>query len=247
MIRIIRSFLCLLCFAIFGGGALGLGGIIFPIMLLIYRRPETRRRILSQSIHISWKFFVWLMSGMRLISIKSADINAMKQLRGNIIVANHPSLIDVVILISLIPKSVCVVKKSLFHNIFVKRVIQHIYLSNDMSAEEFITRGSEFLDNGYNIIVFPEGTRTVVGRKVRLHRGFAYLHMKTGKPILPIHIENTPPILGKKQKWYDIGTKTSVYTLKLQDEISYKQADNQTERDTAISITNIASRAMFGL
>lgn len=247
MIRAVRSFLCLLCFAIFGGGALGLGGIIFPIVLLIYRNPASRRRILSQSIHVSWKFFVWLMSGMRLISVKSPDIDAMKELRGNIIVANHPSLIDVVILISLIPRSVCVVKKSLFHNIFVKKVIQHIYLSNDMSLEEFIAHGGDFLDNGYNIIVFPEGTRTVAGRKVRLHRGFAYLHMKTGRPILPIHIENTPPILGKKQKWYDIGTKTSVYTLKLQDAIYYKRSDNQTERDAAILITNIASRAMFGL
>ena len=166
----------------------------------------------------------------------------MKNLRGNIIVANHPSLIDVVILISLIPKCVCVVKKSLFHNVFVKRVIRHIYLSNDMSAEEFIARGSEFLGAGYNIVVFPEGTRTVAERNVRLHRGFAYLHIKTGCPILPIHIDNTPPILGKKQKWYDIGTKTSVYTLKMKEKIVYTMDKNQTMRDAAISVTNMAAR-----
>ena len=171
----------------------------------------------------------------------------MRKLRGNIIVANHPSLIDVVILISLIPCCVCVVKKSLFHNLFIKRVIRNIYLSNDMSADEFIKRGAEFLDSGYNIIVFPEGTRTVAGRKIRLHRGFAYLHMKTRRPILPIHIENNPPILGKNQKWYDIGTKTSVYTLALKDEIVYNNPENQTTRDAAISITNMAARAMFGV
>lgn len=245
MIRIIRSFLCVICFAIFGGGALGLGGIVFPIMLLFCRRPSSRRRILSQSIHGSWKFFVWLMSAMRLISVKYDDINSLKHLRRHIVIANHPSLIDVVILISLIPRSVCVVKKSLFHNIFVKRVIQHIYLSNDMDATEFITRGTEFLDAGYNIVIFPEGTRTVAGRRVRLHRGFAYLHLKTGRPILPIHIENVPPILGKKQKWYDVGTKTSVYTLKLRKKITYTMVDDQTIRDAAICITNLASNAMF--
>lgn len=245
MIRIIRSFLCMVCFVVFGLGALGLGGIIFPIMLFICRRPESRRRILSQSIHGSWRFFVWLMAGMRLISVKCNDVQQMKKLRGNIIVANHPSLIDVVILISMIPRSVCVVKKSLFHNVFVRRVIRHIYLSNDMSADEFIARGNEFLDAGYNIIIFPEGTRTVAGRNIRLHRGFAYLHLHTGKPILPIHIENTPPILGKKQKWYDMGTHTSVYTLKLKDKIAYRDADFRTVRDKAIDITNMASRAMF--
>jgi 1-acyl-sn-glycerol-3-phosphate acyltransferase len=235
----------MLCFAIFGAGALGLGGIVFPIMLFIYRRPATRRRMLSQSIHWTWKFFVWLMAAMRLISVRCDDIKQMKSLKGHIIVANHPSLIDVVILISLIPRCVCVVKKSLFHNIFVKKVIRNIYLSNDMGADEFIARGSEFLDNGYNIIVFPEGTRTVAGRKIRLHRGFAYLHLKTGCPILPIHIENTPPILGKKQKWYEMGTKTSVYTLKLKEKIVYSRAETQTARDAAIVITNIAETAMF--
>ena len=245
MIRIIRSFLCLLCFAIFGGGALGLGGIIFPILLLLYRRPETRRKILSQSIHGSWKFFVWLMCWMRLISVKCDEIRELNQISGHIIVANHPSLIDVVILISLIPKCVCVVKKSLFHNVFIKGVIRNIYLPNDISAEEFIARGSEFLDAGYNIVVFPEGTRTVNNRKVHLHRGFAYLHIKTKKPILPIHIDNTPRILGKTQKWYDVGTKTSVYTLKLKNTITYKTTENRSMRDEAILVTNIASNAMF--
>ena len=69
--------------------------------------------------------------------------------------------------------------------------------------------------------------------------------MKTGRPILPIHIENVPPILGKKQKWYDIGTKTSVYTLKLKKKIIYTMVDDQTIRDAAICITNLASNAMF--
>ncbi|MBO4480814.1 MAG: 1-acyl-sn-glycerol-3-phosphate acyltransferase [Alphaproteobacteria bacterium] len=245
MIRVIRSFLCLLCFVIFGVGALGLGGIIFPIMLFIYRNPAKRRQILSKSIHISWKFFVWLMAGMRLISVRCGNMLQLKTVRGHIIIANHPSLIDVVILISLIPNSVCVVKKSLFHNLFIKKVIQHIYLSNDMSADEFIVRGTEFLDNGYNILIFPEGTRTVKGRKTRLHRGFAYLHIKTGKPVLPICIENVPQILGKMQKWYDIGTRTSVYTLKLKPEISYNMPENQSLRDAAISVTNLAAGAIF--
>ena len=245
MIRIIRGFLCVICFAIFGAGALGLGGIIFPIMLFVCRKPAVQRRILSQSIHKSWRFFVWLMTMMRLISVRGVDARQMEKLHDKIIIANHPSLIDVVILISLVPRCVCVVKKSLFHNIFIKRVIRHIYLSNDMGLEEFMERGTEFLESGYNIVIFPEGTRTVANRKIMLHRGFAYLHLKSGRPILPIHIDNMPPILGKMQKWYDIGTKTSVYTLKLKNEIVYSQSENQTIRDAAIAVTNLASVAIF--
>ena len=244
MIRIIRSFLCAFCFAVFGVGALGLGGIIFPILLLIYRSPAKQRAILSQCVHISWRFFVWLMSSMRLISVRG-DIKELKSVRGRIIVANHPSLIDVVILIAYIPHSVCVVKRSLFHNPFVKKVIQRIYLSNDMDVDDFVAHATEFLKSGYNIIIFPEGTRTVPGRKVHLHRGFAYLHLASTAPILPIHIENAPRILGKHQPWYDIGSRISVYTLTLKDEIIYKISPNQTRRDAAISITQLTLGAIF--
>ena len=245
MKRVIRSFLCALCFALFGLGALGLGGLIFPIILLVYRKPMHQRKILSYFIHISWRFFVWLMVVMRLISVKCNDFSRLRSLQGHIVIANHPSLIDVVILISCIPNSVCVVKKGLFHNFFIKHVIQKIYLSNDLSAEEFINRGKEFLKSGYNIVIFPEGTRTVKGHNIKLHRGFAYLHLKSECPILPIHIENSTHILGKNQPWWDVGTKTSVYMLTLKKDIKYATSKTSKIRDAAIHVTNVAETEIF--
>lgn len=245
MKRVIRSFLCALCFALFGIGALVLGGLIFPIILLVYRNPMRQRKILSYFVHISWRFFVWLMVVMRLISVKCSDKQRLRSLRGHIIIANHPSLIDIVILISRIPNSVCVVKKGLFHNFFIKHVIRKIYLSNDLPAEEFVNRGMEFLKAGYNIIIFPEGTRTMAGRKIKLHRGFAYLHLESKCPILPIHIENSTHILGKNQPWWDVGTKTSVYTLTLKKDIKYDVLKTSTIRNAAIKVTNIAETEIF--
>lgn len=246
MIRFIRSMLCTFCFVVFGTGALLIGFILFPIMLLVCR-PENQRHAFANTIHITWRFFVWLMCALRLIRVNCPDRKKLKSLRGTIVIANHPSLIDVVILVSRIPNAVCVVKESLFQNVFVRRVIQKTYLSNTMDPDEFIARGTEILADGYNIIIFPEGTRTVPNRPIHLHRGFAYLQLASNANILPIKITNAPPILGKLQKWWDIGRKTSVYDIVPLPYINGDAEKSKNDRAAAIKITNTAKATLFGV
>lgn len=244
MIRFIRSILCAFCFCIFGLGALLIGSAIFPIILLVYR-SDKQRKIFTNTIHLSWRAFIWLLCALRLIRVNCPACKQLKKLRGTIVIANHPSLIDVVILVSRIPNSVCVVKESLFRNVFVRRVIGKTYLSNTMKPDEFIANGSDILARGYNIVIFPEGTRTVPNRTIRLHRGFAYLQMATGANILPIKITNNPPILGKKQKWWDIGNKTSVYDIIPMPLICYDTIKKTNKRAIAVDITEKAKNILF--
>ena len=244
MIKFIRSFLCAICFCVFGLGGLLIGSAIFPIILLVYK-SDKQRKIFANTIHLSWRAFVWLLCALRLIRVNCPAAKQLKSLRGTIVIANHPSLIDVVILVSRIPNSVCVVKESLFRNPFVRKVIGKTYLSNTMKPDEFIANGSDILARGYNIVIFPEGTRTVPNKTIRLHRGFAYLQMATGADILPIKITNTPPILGKMQKWWDIGDKTSVYNIMPKPLIRYDMAKNSNNRNAAIDITEKAKSILF--
>lgn len=244
MIKIIRSIFCIFCFMVFGLGGLLVGSAVFPIILLVYK-SEKQRKIFVNTIHITWRAFVWLMCALRLISIKCIDCDKLKHLQGTIIIANHPSLIDVVILVSKIPNSVCVVKESLFQNIFMRKVIRKIYLSNTMSPDEFITRGTEILAKGYNIVIFPEGTRTIPNKPIRLHRGFAHLQMATGADILPVKITNAPPVLGKTQKWWDVGDKTSVYTISPLSHIHYDEKHIQNKRQLVLNITEHAKNLLF--
>ena len=244
MKKISRSFLSGFCFAIFGLGGILTGSVIVPI-LLVFCTKSQQRKTLSFTIHILWKAFVSLMCFFRLISIKCDDMDKLQKIHGKIVVANHPSLIDVVILVAKIPNSICVVKESLFHNIFIKAIIRRVYVSNSMDANKFVKQASEILNAGYNIIIFPEGTRTISGKQNHLHRGFAYLHIESQHDILPIHIENTPKILGKNQAWYDVGDETSVYTLILRSEIQFTKDKNLNNRQSAINITKKAENAIF--
>jgi len=244
MIKFMRSCFCVFCFMVFGLGGLLVGSAIFPIILLLYK-SDKQRKIFVNTVHITWRAFVWLMCVLRLIRVNCHDSARLKKLGGTIVIANHPSLIDVVILVSLIPNSVCVVKSSLFKNFFIRKVINKIYLSNTMQPDEFISRGRDVLAQGYNIVVFPEGTRTVPGKTVRLHRGFAYLQIETNADILPIKIVNTPPVLGKTQKWWDVGTKVSVYDIIPQKFIRCTDDKIQDKRKTALCITDATKKLLF--
>ena len=114
-----------------------------------------------------------------------------------------------------------------------------------MPPNEFITCGVDALSHGYNIVIFPEGTRTVAGRPVHLHRGFAYLQMASSADILPIKIKNNPPVLGKMQKWWDVGATISKYNITPGAIIRHKRNKNTNSRGVALGITDAAKNALF--
>lgn len=245
MIRLVRSLLSGFCFAIFGIGGIIVGITFVPVVLIFCTKP-VQKRVLCGTVHYLWKIFVGLMCALKLIDIKIKNKQELKKLRGNIVIANHPSLIDVVILVSIIPRSVCVVKGGLFKNIFMKSLIRRVYLSNSMSPDDFIAQATKDLNDGYNIVIFPEGTRTQKQKPIRLHRGFAYLQMHSKHDIQPIYIQNKPYILGKNSHWYDVGDKTSVYTLKILPKIIFNKKIDKNDRENAIFITESTKKSLFG-
>ena len=211
--RFLRSVLTVFCFGLFGIGGFFIGTVLFSIVIL-FSKGEKQRFILTNIIHYSWILFVKIMVLLRLISVNIQGKESFKNTKGTLIVANHPTLIDIVLLISIIPNCVCVVKSSLAQNFFIKHIIQRIYLINNTSPEEFLEKAQSLLLQGLNIIIFPEGTRTDFSKKQNLwHRGFAHLALRSKAPVLPVKISCTPQILGKGQKWYNVDRRTACYRL----------------------------------
>ncbi len=154
------------------------------------------------------------MSFFKLIKIQVKHASILKNLKGTVIVANPPSLIDIVSLVSLIPRSVCIVKGKLAQNIFIRSIIKRVYITNDLEPSDFMNLTAKILNENLNIIIFPEGTRTDFNKsEYYIHRGFAQIAIKAKAPLLFVKIEATPLILGKNQKWDDVGKKTSCYTI----------------------------------
>jgi len=215
MKRKIRSVISGFCFSVFGLGSLVFGCGILPIFFLV--PAKIRRRAGVACNRGLWIFFTKMMVSLGMIGVRGNAKEKLSRERGAIVVANHPSLIDVVLLVSLLPKPVCVVKGALSENFWMRQIVRRVHLVNTLSPDIFFQKAEKLLHEGYNILIFPEGTRTRSG--TRFHRGAAQLALRTGKPLVPVKISTEPPILGKNQAWWDVADRRSVYTLNVLEKI----------------------------
>jgi 1-acyl-sn-glycerol-3-phosphate acyltransferase len=125
--------------------------------------------------------------------------------RGSLIVANHPTLLDIVLIMSLVSNAQCVVKHQLWRNPFLGPIVRTAgYIRNDGEAEHFIGACRGALAAGGNLIIFPEGTRSVPGQRLRFQRGFAHIATLTGASLQLVAITCEPVTLIKGQPWYVI-------------------------------------------
>lgn len=193
-----------LCFACFGIGGLVLSVVVFPLQRLFIADLQQRKRVARRTVHRAFSFFIGL---MRTLQIFHFDFSARQQLqesKGQIIIANHPSLIDVVALIAMTPNADCVVKAQLFRNPFMRGVITSTgYISNS-DPDKLLDDCAASLQAGNNLIIFPEGTRSTPGHPLQFQRGAANIALRSGRGYLALSIRCQPSTLTKQEKWYNV-------------------------------------------
>ncbi|WP_308364456.1 MULTISPECIES: lysophospholipid acyltransferase family protein [unclassified Microbulbifer] len=190
-------------FSLFGLGGLVLGLLVFPPLKLIYRDSEVCRRRARLLVHHAFRAFIGFMHITGIYTYRFCDEARLRQ-PGQLVLANHPSLIDVVFLISRIPNTNCIVKASLFRNPFMRWVVSTAgYIPND-DPEKIIQLAAESLACGESVVLFPEGTRSVPGRGLRLQRGAAYMALRARVAPTLVTIRCNPPMLMKNVPWYSI-------------------------------------------
>jgi len=195
-----------LSFAAFGLGGLLLGGLVLPTMLVLVPDAQRRRRGARWLVQRAFATHVGL---MRRLGLLTWHIEGRERLQrdGLLILANHPTLIDVVFLISLLPNADCVVKQAVARNPFMRGPVRAAgYVSNDDGAG-LVDDCIAAVKAGGNLVIFPEGTRTVPGQPLRLQRGAANIAVRGRLDITPVRISCTPATLGKGQKWYRVPSR----------------------------------------
>lgn len=129
-----RRFATGLCFAIFGLGGLLLSVTALPLLALLSNGNEQQRQAQARRlVQLTFKWFIGVMKWTGVFNFDFKAIEKLRSVRGHVIIANHPCLIDVVALISFVPNPDCVVKSHLWKNPFMRGVIRSTgYLSNDV-------------------------------------------------------------------------------------------------------------------
>lgn len=188
-------------FILFGLGALVLSLSVFPALRLLSWGPVAARRRIQYALHLTFRFYVGLMYVLGLLTYEVEGRERLKT-PGRLIVANHPTLIDVVFLVSLLTQVDCIVKRALWRNPFLRwPVLWASYIPNS-SAEALIEACALTLKRGNSLLVFPEGTRSVPGQPLRMQRGAARIALAADAQILPVKIYCTGPLLTKGYPWH---------------------------------------------
>ena len=210
-----RSFILISLFVFFGLGAVALRYCVFSFQKDKMKNYETLQK--------TWKFVVWLLNFFRLIDLRVENIEKLRGIKNSVIVSTHPSFIDIIILMSIIPYSTCFVAERLAQNPFLKGIVNLLFILEGQDTDKWIRDASEMLDNGLNVIIFPMGIRHRKSETPRIRRGASHLAQKTGKNIVMLGLENSFDFLQIHQPFYDAGSEPVIYNLSYLGEIKTEE------------------------
>ena len=133
-----------------------------------------------------------------LMELDTSALDALRDEPGGLIVAaNHPSMLDALVVVARLPRGVCVMKAELLRNVFLgggARLAQ--YIRNDV-GRGMVRDAVASLREGNQLVLFPEGTRTVTSPINAFKPGITLIAHLAGVPIQTVVIETASPYLKK--------------------------------------------------
>jgi 1-acyl-sn-glycerol-3-phosphate acyltransferase len=158
------------------------------------------------------------------VALRLAGIHVVVQGRENfdpagtyIFMCNHVSNLDPPVLITRLPRRTSVlVKKELFQVPILGQAMHlgdlvSVDRSNREAAVESMHEAEQVMNRGLNMMVFPEGTRSLESRLLPFKKGPFYLAMDSGKPVVPVTILGSEPLMLKGSLLIRPGTVRLVF------------------------------------
>lgn len=208
-----------LSFALFGVGGLVLRLVVFPLLALCLRPGPARQRAARAAVRTSFRAFVGVMRGLGVLRYEVHGLDKLDR-EGQLILANHPTLIDTVFLIAFVRNADCIVKGALAENPFMRGPVRAAgYICNDRGPE-LVEDCIASLRAGGNLIIFPEGTRTPREGSLQLKRGAANIAVRGMRAVTPVVIQCDPPTLGKGDKWWHVPPRQASFRIEVKDDIA---------------------------
>lgn len=172
-------------FVYFFVGCTMLNVLLLPFLLIPVSK-EKKRRVLNYMVSKLAKSTIYLGFHVRKKILHKERLDFT---RPSIIIANHSSFLDILLMIMIDPKVIIMVKKWVYYSPVFGFFIRY-------SGYLFIAEGTEYnldliknrVENGYSVMIFPEGTRSRDGKIKRFHKGAFYLAQELKLDIQPILI-----------------------------------------------------------
>ncbi len=176
---------------------------ILSLAILLFAPFDDREGRLAYRIGRLWTRTVLKTAG---VNLKVTGLERLDRSRPYIFIANHQSHIDIPVMVQSLPgfQLRWIAKKTLAYVPFFGWALmasRHILIdrADRAAAMASLTKAKAKLAAGISVVIFPEGTRGTRGRLGNFKRGAFLLAMKTKTPIVPVTINGSWRILGRKE------------------------------------------------
>lgn len=230
-VRYFKGVYMFFMFAVFEIGILSV--FVFAVPLItIYNALGGRDRSLMQRIN-RFLFGLWLSlldaGGLfKAVKTKGTIVDGPC-----VVVANHPGLFDVLVMVRDIPGLSLLAKQSLTALPGLSKIFAHagfIFASNndDLSTAVQLTNSIvDVLKSGRRFMLFPEGTRSPKGDLLNFKSGAFKIARAADVPVQPVLIRNNPPFMPKEDKWYYPQYEKSLFEAEFLDPIAAPEAGRE--------------------
>jgi 1-acyl-sn-glycerol-3-phosphate acyltransferase len=197
---------------------LGAGSLLWNLVaLLLYPLlgRETGRRLGRRMIALGYACFWRIAALSGMLRLHASTLDTLRDVPGLIVAANHPSMLDALMLVARLPRSACVMKASLMRNPFLgpgARLAR--YIRND-SPRTMVRLAVADLKSGGQLVIFPEGTRTTQLPLNPLQSALALIAARAQAPIQLVFIDTDSPYLGKGWPLWRLPALPIVFSVRL--------------------------------
>ncbi len=220
--RVIDVFVTLVCWIYFIFGFFFFFSFFY---VAAYFLAADREQAFQRLNHLFFKGFLKL---LRMLAPRQTwDIDPeIKQIQSSIIVCNHLSYLDPLILISLLQKQKTIVKTKFFQapvfgwlirtSGYLPSTTEGIYGQRMIGQVE---KMGDFLTSGGNLFVFPEGTRSRDSSLGELHKGVFKIARMYRCPLHVLSLSNTDQLFTPGEFFFHTRTQNRI-SMKILDRLA---------------------------
>jgi len=180
--------------------------ILYPIavILFIFTAPFDKKKVILHKFSCFWgSLYIWLQPWWKVNWEGKENINKNQ---AYVIVSNHQTLIDILVIYSIFKHFKWVAKQSLLRVPFVGwNMALNGYIivkrADAKSQIKMMKQSEKTLKSGSSIMIFPEGTRSADGNIGRFKRGAFILSEIADVPVIPIALHNVDKAVLKNSIW----------------------------------------------
>jgi 1-acyl-sn-glycerol-3-phosphate acyltransferase len=226
--RVVRVAGTAFMFATFGIGAVLIANVMLPVLARVRRSGVAPEIAAQQWLQRAFAAFIRLGEKLHLWEVDARGVERLS-MPGILVVANHPTLMDVVFLLSFMPQGHCVVKKAAWSNPALRWIVSTAgYIPND-DGELVVDACAARLRAGESVVLFPEGSRSPLVGLRPFKRGAAHVALRSGCPVVPVLVDCTPPALKKGQPIWTMPGRRLRFTFDVGEPIYAKDLVSESD------------------